>query len=101
MTQRMIHKYLVKDFRETHRMPIGSVFLSVSVDPQLNIALYLAVDPEEKAQETRTFWVVYTGRTVPDDSMFLGTIQSDDLMLHVFELFNRHKPKNIIREKMR
>ena len=92
---RVIHKYLMQDLRATHRMPLGSQFLSVSKDPQSNVAMYFDVDPDEKQEETRTFWGVFTGRPVQDDSLFMGTLMTDGLMVHVFELFNRHLRKTI------
>ena len=98
---KMIHKYKVSDFRQTYTIPKDSDFISVVLAPKGDIALYFAVDPKVTELDTRTFWVVATGRMIPHDSKFLGTVEQDGLNLHVFELFNRHERKvlNINRRK--
>ena len=94
MTTKMIQKFEVGDFRETHKIPIGSDILSVGVNmPKGNIAIYLAVNPEEKEEENRTFWVVSHGRSIPHDSLLIGSVVQDGMNLHLFELFNRHNRK--------
>jgi hypothetical protein len=98
---KMVNKYIVHEFRQTYTIPKGSDFLSISLDPQGNISLYFAVDPEVKETDTRTFWIVHTGRSIPDDSDFIGTFEKEDLMFHAFELLNRHSRKTIVRNKNR
>ena len=97
----MIQKYVLSSIRETHSMPKDADFLSVSADPHNRISLYFGIDPEITERETRTFWMVALGRTIPHDSNFLGTIEQDGINYHVFELLNRHERKTIIKEKKR
>lgn len=88
-----INKYTINDFRNTYTIPLGSKVLSVTKDPQGNSVIYLEVETTQKVVETRTFWLVHTGRDVPDNSKFLGTFQKDTLMFHVYELFGRNNQK--------
>ncbi len=93
---KMVHKYEVEDFRQTYPIPLNSDFLSVGKDYKKgNIALYFAVDPAEKKTETRSFWLVSVGRTIPNDSKYYGTIAQDGMNYHLFELLNRHLRKVI------
>lgn len=92
----MIQKYEVDDFRQTHTVPYGSDFLSVMINrPKGNIALYFAVDPKEEEFVTRTFWIVSIGRTIPNDSNFMGSFEQEGMNFHIFELLNRNGKKII------
>lgn len=66
-------------------MPAGAVLLSVQMQYG-RLCVWAVVNPEAPTMPRR-FWVIGTGRTVPERiGIFLGTVQmaGGDLVWHVF-----------------
>lgn len=80
-----IYKYNVPE-RGTIDMPAGAVLLSVGTqDDGRVVVLWALLDPTAPTVPV-AFWAEWTGapHQAPDDATFLGTIQTGDLVWHVF-----------------
>lgn len=83
-----IWKYTLQPI-STFEMPIGAKPLSVGVQFEEVMCMWVMVDPTGPlvTYEERTFVVFGTGHPIPDnlDLNFIGTVMSDGLVFHVFE----------------
>jgi hypothetical protein len=91
MENRVIYKYKLSDTIEEDGkigLPRGAQVLSVGVQDD-SIFIWAVVSPDETMIEVRTFYVLMTGQTMPEDIdvHFLGTVHlySGKIVLHVFE----------------
>ena len=69
-------------------LPQGARPLSVGEQPQegASLSLWCEVDPVAPATERRRYWIVATGRAVPRDGVYVGTVLSEGgaLVWHVY-----------------
>jgi hypothetical protein len=74
--------------KQTITMQAGAKILSVANQDGI-LCMWAIVDPQQKTTK-RTFEVIATGGPMPDEGTreFLGTLQIDWLVLHVFERTN-------------
>lgn len=69
----------------TTRLPAGAVVLSVGFDPNEQLSMWVAVDPDVQDTALRTFCVIGTGHDLPNGCEFLATVRQGSFMWHVFE----------------
>ena len=72
--------------RQSFRMPIGALILSLQVQYEIP-CLWALVDPKERTEE-RAFRIYGTGHPVDEIGRFLGTFQIHNgaLVFHVFDV---------------
>lgn len=66
-------------------MPAGSRIISASVQDG-HIVMWALVDPT-RSRVSRQVWALWTGWDIPDmpdDAQFIGTVQIDALVWHIF-----------------
>lgn len=66
-------------------MPKGATILHVD-DQAGSICIWALCDPRPGGpSEIREFWIVGTGRGVPEASQYIASVQQDRFVWHVFE----------------
>lgn len=85
MTNRRIWKYVFEGGTLEILMPQDSQFLHTGLDPiSGNPAMWFSVIPSRDS-EPRSFEIHGTGADIPWSQRFLGTVQKNAYMLHIFE----------------
>lgn len=75
------------------RLPKGATILSLQID-QKNYKPYIwvEVNTEEKEEEARSFSIVGTGTCIHSENRsYIGTVQDDGLVWHLFENLKEDK----------
>lgn len=86
---RTVYKYpLMITDRQSIAMPTGAEILSVGIDPQGNLCLWVLVDPTLGPLQMNPFivHVIGTGNRIPDAHMlkFVGSVTMSPFVWHVF-----------------
>jgi hypothetical protein len=81
---RTIYKYpLTLAAVQKIEMPLGAELLAVQIQGK-QICIWAVVNPEEE-ENVQTFYIVGTGHPMPEGRVrFLGTVQDDPFVWHVF-----------------
>jgi hypothetical protein len=73
MLSKVIYKYELKDPFQELALPKGTKVLHVHSQKD-SICFWAEVCPHEKYTEIRRFWVVPTGKEVPEYGVYIGTV---------------------------
>jgi len=68
--------------RQTIEMPVGATILSVQVQHE-SICIWAEV--EDYTSAGRTFRIVGTGNEVPEQCKYVGTVQQEPFVWHIYE----------------
>lgn len=102
---RRIWKYELVGPKVGIELPVTAKLLSAHIQeemtlgysrPQPVIYLYFLLDPDDEPRVTRYFAALNTGEVWPEneeyESIFITTLQTDDIVWHVFERGNKIGP---------
>lgn len=87
----VIYKFVVKALHSSEglELPVGAQVLSIGLQKRqlYKVVMWVALDPDCTETETRYFYFVGTGSTLPNsEKKFIGTVQdSSEYVWHVFE----------------
>jgi hypothetical protein len=93
MAAREVWKYSLQLNTTVLQMPAGAQLLSIAVPRQGEVVLYALVNPKAARGPQRTFVVLETGQSGPEEGTlhFLGTCtRAPGLWFHVFEVIDEH-----------
>jgi hypothetical protein len=82
---RTIYKYLVP-IEDSFIIPLppGSKVLQFALQGDEPM-IWVEVEPSPQGLEARTFHIVGTGRKIPTSSEYVGTVQMDGYVWHLYE----------------
>ena len=83
-----VWKYPLKldmDNLQRVQLPAGAVIQHVNAQNDIP-TMWAEVNPDRNVDEVRYFSVVATGASVPDKSVYIGTIHIDWTVWHIYEV---------------
>lgn len=82
---KVIHKYQInKNISTTLHIEEGSEILSIQ-NQSGKIQMWVSID-DEAEKSMRKFTTVFTGQEEPGNGKFIGTVQVESIVYHIFEL---------------